>query len=102
MVGCVQILRSLFSVGESINFHHVHNLRGLFSSFLFFPQEPFLDYVIDAAWDSVDESLGESPSEEEILEVLRKIKGGKAAGKNGVLPEMIKCCMWCWTAGSSC
>ena len=27
-----------------------------------------------------------------ILEVLGKIKGGKAAGKNGVLPEMSKCC----------
>ena len=40
----------------------------------------------------VDESLGEPPSEEEILEALGNIKGGQAAGKNGVLPEMIKCC----------
>ena len=42
----------------------------------------------------VDESLGEPPSEEEILEVhvLGQIKEGKAADKNDVLPEMIKCC----------
>ena len=37
---------------------------------------------------SVDECLGEPPSEEEILVVIGKIKGVcKAAGKNGVLPE---------------
>ena len=27
-----------------------------------------------------------------MLEVLRKLKGNKAGGKNGILPEMVKSC----------
>ena len=40
----------------------------------------------------IDESLDAPPSENEVLEALDKMKSGKAGGKNGVLPEMIRCC----------
>ena len=32
------------------------------------------------------------PSEEEILEALNSFSGNKSGDKNGVLPEMLKCC----------
>ena len=32
------------------------------------------------------------PSEDEILAAMSYLKGGKAGGKNGVLPEMLKHC----------
>ncbi len=40
----------------------------------------------------VDESLDASPSDDEVLEALAKLKNGKAGGKNELLPEMWKCC----------
>lgn len=53
----------------------------------------FLDDVINEVPNHpIDESLDVPPTEDEILEVLGKMKSGKAGGKNGVLPEMIKCC----------
>ena len=64
------------------HFHGVLNIRS-----------SFLASVVDEVEDyPIDESLDVPPSEEEILDVIKLIKGGKAAGKNGVLPEMIKCC----------
>ena len=38
------------------------------------------------------EELGVPPFEDEILAAMSSLKGGKAGGKNGVLPEMLKCC----------
>ena len=38
------------------------------------------------------EKLDLPPSEEEVLESLSSIRGNKSGGKNGVLPEMLKCC----------
>ena len=32
------------------------------------------------------------PSKEEVLDALSSIKGNKSGGKNGILPEMLKCC----------
>ena len=40
----------------------------------------------------VDESLDVPPSDDEIQEALGKMKSGKAGGKNGILPDMLKCC----------
>ena len=40
----------------------------------------------------VREELGVPPSEDEILAAMGTLKNGKAGGKNGVLPEMLKCC----------
>ena len=38
-----------------------------------------------------------------ILEVLVKIKGGKATGKNGVLLEVSRCCdVICWIVLLNC
>ena len=64
------------------HFHGVLNIRS-----------SFLASVVDEVEDyPIDESLDVPPSEEEILDVIKLIKDGKAAGENGVLPEMIKCC----------
>ena len=53
----------------------------------------FLDDVINEVPDHpIDESLDAPPYEDEVLEALERTKSGKAGGKNGVLPEMIKCC----------
>ena len=41
---------------------------------------------------AVGEELGMPPSEDEILAAMSSLKGGKAGGKNGVLPELLKCC----------
>ena len=41
---------------------------------------------------AVSEELGMPPTEEEILVAIGSLKGGKAGGKNGLLPEMLKCC----------
>ncbi len=32
------------------------------------------------------------PSEEEVLGALDAVRGNKAGGKNGILPELVKCC----------
>ena len=36
--------------------------------------------------------LAVTPTEEEVMEAIVKLKGGKAGGRNGVLPEMVKSC----------
>ena len=36
--------------------------------------------------------LPESPTEEVVIEALGKLKGGKAVGKSGILPGMVKGC----------
>ena len=36
--------------------------------------------------------LAVSPTEEEVMEAIGKLKGGKAGGRNGILPEMVKSC----------
>ena len=38
------------------------------------------------------ESMGSPPSSEEIWEALSCINAGRAAGKNSLLPELLKCC----------
>ena len=48
-----------------------------------------LDEVLN---NPVDDSLDDWPSEDEVLEALMKMKCGKTGGKNGVLPELLKCC----------
>ena len=40
----------------------------------------------------VREKLRVPPSEDEVLAVMSTLKSGKAGGKNGVFPEMLKCC----------
>ena len=42
----------------------------------------------------VREELKDSPSEEELIEAVIKLKNGKAGGESGILPEMVKaaCC----------
>ena len=36
--------------------------------------------------------LAQPPAEDEVMEALGKLKGNKAGGKTGILPEMVKCC----------
>ena len=36
--------------------------------------------------------LAVPPTEEEVMEAIGKLKGGKAGGRNGILPEMVKSC----------
>ena len=50
------------------------------------------DTVSSVQLMAVREELGMPPSEDEILAAMSSLKGGKAGGKNGVLPEMLKCC----------
>ena len=53
----------------------------------------YLEDVINELPDRpIDESLDAPPSDDEILKALGKMKSGKAGGKNGILPEMLKCC----------
>ena len=42
----------------------------------------------------VREEMAEPPCEEELLEAVRRMKSGKAAGESGILPEMMRamCC----------
>ncbi len=35
--------------------------------------------------------MAEPPSDEEVCQALNKLKGRKAAGGNGILPEIVKC-----------
>ncbi len=41
---------------------------------------------------AVRKELGVPPSDDEILAAMSSLKGGKAGGNNGVLPEVLKCC----------
>ena len=50
------------------------------------------DAVDEVLNHPVDDSLDDPPSENEVLEALMKIKCDKAGEKNGVLPELLKCC----------
>ena len=34
--------------------------------------------------------LAELPTEEELMRAIEKLKSGKASGKSGILPEMVK------------
>ena len=43
----------------------------------------------------IHDSLDDPPSEDEVIEALMKMNCGKAGGKNGVLPELLKCCGEC-------
>lgn len=46
---------------------------------------------------SVREDLSEPPTEEEVLEAMGTLKGRKAGGQNGILPEMMNAVMeMCW------
>ena len=36
--------------------------------------------------------LADRPTKEEEIEAIGKLKGGKAGGRNGILPEMVKSC----------
>ena len=65
--------------------HHFHGVLNMRSSFL-------ADAVDEALNHPVDDSLDDPPSEDEVLEALMKMKCGKAGEKNGVLPELLKCC----------
>lgn len=42
----------------------------------------------------VKDDMADPPTEEELLAAVAKLKSGKAAGKSGILPEMVKvaCC----------
>ncbi len=40
----------------------------------------------------VRDELDLPPSEEEVLGALDAVRGNKAGGKNGILPELVKCC----------
>ena len=40
----------------------------------------------------VRDELDLPPSEEEVLGALNAVRGNKAGGKNGILPELVKCC----------
>jgi len=49
--------------------------------------------VVDAAEQHPEQTdLGDPPSEEEVMEAIVKLRGGRAGGKNGILPEMVKGC----------
>ena len=78
--GCVGRVESLQNWQD--HFRNILNIRSSFST----------DVINDVRDCPIDESLAAPPSEDEIIDVLCKMKGNKASGKNGVLPEMIKCC----------
>ena len=48
--------------------------------------------ILAAKQYPVRNELKVPPTEDEVLEALGKLKGKKAAGKNGILPEMVKGC----------
>ena len=65
-----------------------------FSHVLNIPSQFVEETVSSVAFMRVREELSEPPSEDEILVAMGTVtlKSGKACGKNGVLPEMLKCC----------
>ena len=65
--------------------HHFHGVLNMKSSFL-------ADAVDEVLNRPVDDSLDDPLSKDEVLEALIKIKYGKAGEKNGMLPELLKCC----------
>ena len=64
------------------HFRNVLNIRSSYS-------ENVINEVPDCP---IDKSLDAPPSDDEVLEALMKTRSGKAGGKNGILPEMLKCC----------
>ena len=64
------------------HFHTVLNVRSSFT-------ESVLDSVRQCP---VRDELDLPPSEEEVLGAVSAIRGNKAGGKNGILPELVKCC----------
>ena len=64
------------------HFHTVLNVRSSFT-------ESVLDSVRQRP---VRDELDLPPSEEEVLGALNAVRGNKARGKNGILPELVKCC----------
>ena len=64
--------------------------HGHFTKILNIPSE-YKDEVIDEIQQLPTKShLDEPPTEEEIESALAKLKNGKASGKTGILPEMVK------------
>ena len=63
-----------------------------FSHVLNIPSQFVEETVSSVASMRVREELSEPPSEDEILVAMGTLKSGKAGGKNGMLPEMLKCC----------
>lgn len=37
--------------------------------------------------------MSEPPTEHEIYEAVSRLKVNKSGGKNGILPEMVRCCV---------
>ena len=53
----------------------------------------FEESVIQSAEQRpVRKELSQPPAEDKVMEALGKLKGNKAGGKTGILPEMLKCC----------
>ena len=50
------------------------------------------DTVLPVPSLEVREELCVPPSDDEVLAAMSTLRSGKAGGKNGVLPEMLKCC----------
>ena len=75
------------SVEESVNRWQEH-----FCQVLNVQSRYMEDTVASVQLMTVREELSMPPSEDEILAAMSSLKVGKAGGKNGVLPEMLKCC----------
>ena len=75
------------SVEESVNRSQEH-----FCQVLNVQSRYMEDTVSSVQLMAVREELSMPPSEDEILAAMSSLKVGKAGGKNGVLPEMLKCC----------
>ena len=65
------------------HFHGVLNVRSSYDV-----------QVLDAASEEYPErsELADPPTEEEVMEDMGTLKGGKAGGKSGNLPEMVRGC----------
>ena len=51
-----------------------------------------MHFHLCSLWLLVREELGMPPSEDEFIATMSSLRGGKAGGNHGVLPEMLKCC----------
>lgn len=50
------------------------------------------DVILAVHQHQMRDGMDEPPTEEEICGAMMGLKGQKAGGKNGILPEMIKSC----------
>ena len=75
---CARVLRSLLQE----YFCQILNIQSRFSE----------DTISSVQPMAVGEELSMLPPEDEIIAAMSSLKGGKAGGKNGVLPKMLKCC----------